>query len=361
MHAMMKFLTPRGIATLCAQFESVYECRWSEKKEAQQEEAKEEKEWKSSNVEGEENILVNPAFSEQTLSVMVGVPRWLIKHALNVNNYVPPVAQKRRVLAERSLPFFETLKNITKKTKKTIDGLKRRSTGGCAKQASFGRLQPSDERDIVEVLNAKSVDVQEVNTTMEEEGDNWMTPIIKCLEEGNWPMDENEARALRTKISPFQAKYIIREVHEGACEMHASARSVVAKIMRQGYYWPTMHEDTKEGLDILGPLPEGPDKLKFIIVAIDYFTKWIKANPWLKSQAHRTMLKTSNGERPFSLTYESEAVIPAEIGMPTYQTIHFNEAQNEEEMRLNLDLSQERRETVAIREANYKKEGGAVL
>ncbi|GJW16072.1 reverse transcriptase domain-containing protein [Tanacetum coccineum] len=71
--------------------------------------------------------------------------------------------------------------------------------------------------------------------------------------------------------------------------------------------------------------------------------------------AHQTMLKTSNGETPFSLTYGSEAVIPAEIGMPTYQIIQFNEAHNEEEMRLNLDLIQERRETSHIREANYKK------
>ncbi|GKD52697.1 reverse transcriptase domain-containing protein [Tanacetum coccineum] len=77
--------------------------------------------------------------------------------------------------------------------------------------------------------------------------------------------------------------------------MHAGTRSVVAKIMRQGYYWPTMHGDTKEvidkcdscqihapmpklpktcltsimspwpfyqwGLDILGPLSEGPGKV----------------------------------------------------------------------------------------------------
>ncbi|GKD81695.1 reverse transcriptase domain-containing protein, partial [Tanacetum coccineum] len=43
------------------------------------------------------------------------------------------------------------------------------------------------------------------------------------------------------------------------------------------------------------------------------------------------------------------------IGMPTYRTIQFNEALNEEEMWLNLDLIQERRETTAIREATYKK------
>ncbi|GKC93057.1 reverse transcriptase domain-containing protein [Tanacetum coccineum] len=71
--------------------------------------------------------------------------------------------------------------------------------------------------------------------------------------------------------------------------------------------------------------------------------------------AHRTMLKTSNGETPCSLTYRSEAVIPAEIGMPTYRTIQLNEAQNKEEMCLNLDLIQERREMAAIREAKYKK------
>ena len=41
--------------------------------------------------------------------------------------------------------------------------------------------------------------------------------------------------------------------------------------------------------------------------------------------AHRTSLKTSNGETPFSLTYGSEAMIPAEIGMPTHQTMLFNE------------------------------------
>ncbi|GJV17147.1 reverse transcriptase domain-containing protein [Tanacetum coccineum] len=46
-------------------------------------------------------------------------------------------------------------------------------------------------------------------------------------------------------------------------------------------------------------------------------TGWVDELPnvlW----AHQTMLKTSNGETPFSLTYGSEAVIPAEIGMPTF-------------------------------------------
>ncbi|GJW08356.1 reverse transcriptase domain-containing protein, partial [Tanacetum coccineum] len=109
---------------------------------------------------------------------------------------------------------------------------------------------------LVEVLNAKSMDAQEVNTIIEEEEDNWMTPIIKGLDEGVWQTDENEARAFLMKIGqyvmeegvlfkksymslmlrcvgPLQANYIIREVHEGECGMHSRARSVVAKVMIQ--------------------------------------------------------------------------------------------------------------------------------
>ncbi|GJR27364.1 reverse transcriptase domain-containing protein [Tanacetum coccineum] len=70
--------------------------------------------------------------------------------------------------------------------------------------------------------------------------------------------------------------------------------------------------------------------------------------------AHRTSLKQSNGETPFSLTYGSEAVIPTEIGMPTYRTMMIREDENEDELRLNMDLHQGRRETAAIREVKYK-------
>ncbi|GJY41970.1 reverse transcriptase domain-containing protein [Tanacetum coccineum] len=112
-------------------------------------------------------------------------------------------------------------------------------------------------------------------------------------------------------VGPLQANYVIQEIHEESCSMHAGPRSVVAKAMRLGYYWPTMHRDTRDmirtcndyqihrpvprnpqqpltpitalwpfykwGIDIAGPFPEGPGKVKFLIVAMDYFTKWIEA------------------------------------------------------------------------------------
>nr|GEW74007.1 reverse transcriptase domain-containing protein [Tanacetum cinerariifolium] len=70
--------------------------------------------------------------------------------------------------------------------------------------------------------------------------------------------------------------------------------------------------------------------------------------------AHRTMIKSSHGDTPFSLTYGTETVIPAEIGMPTYRTAVVDVVHNDEELRLNLDLLEERHERAAIREAKSK-------
>ncbi|GKB51281.1 reverse transcriptase domain-containing protein [Tanacetum coccineum] len=200
-------------------------------------------------------------------------------------------------------------------------------------------------------------------------------------------------------------------------------------------------------MDIVGPLPEAPGKIKYLIVAINYFTKWLEAKPitsitgkqvknfafhniicrfgvlaiiiknnetqlindlfkswaegigikhvstlvyhpqangaleranrsiiqgiktrlhqkggtWVEELpnvlwAHRTMPKTSNGETPFSLAYGTEAVIPAEIGIPTRRLIQESDEQNEEAIRLNLNMLEERREIAALREARRKQQ-----
>ncbi|GJX38480.1 reverse transcriptase domain-containing protein [Tanacetum coccineum] len=170
----------------------------------------------------------------------------------------------------------------------------------------------------------------EVATVVEKEGPTWMTTIMEYLKDGTLPGDRKEANKLRIKarqyelldgilykrsflkswlrcVGPLQADYVIREIHEGSCNIHAGPWSVVAKAMRLGYYWPTMHRDARDmirtcndcqihlpvprnpqqpltpitapwpfykwGIDIAGPFPEGPRKVKFLIVAMDYFTK----------------------------------------------------------------------------------------
>ena len=47
--------------------------------------------------------------------------------------------------------------------------------------------------------------------------------------------------------------------------------------------WPF----AKWGMDILGPFPLGRGQTKFMIVAVDYFTKWIEAEALTKITAQQ--------------------------------------------------------------------------
>nr|GFC84669.1 reverse transcriptase domain-containing protein [Tanacetum cinerariifolium] len=102
--------------------------------------------------------------------------------------------------------------------------------------------------------------------------------------------------------------------------------------------------------DIAGPFPEGPGKAKLIIVAIDYFTKWIEAKPVATIMG----AQSSNRETPFSLTCRTEVVIPVEIGMPTWRTTEVDMIKNDEALEINLDLLKEKKEQAAIQEAKSK-------
>ncbi|XP_035830767.1 uncharacterized protein LOC118480166 [Helianthus annuus] len=44
-------------------------------------------------------------------------------------------------------------------------------------------------------------------------------------------------------VDPEDVNYLIREVHEGICEIHTGPRMVVEKVMNARYYWPGMHLD----------------------------------------------------------------------------------------------------------------------
>ncbi|GJZ96339.1 hypothetical protein Tco_0668673 [Tanacetum coccineum] len=66
------------------------------------------------------------------------------------------------------------------------------------------------------------------------------------------------------------------------------------------------------------------------------------------------MIKSSNGDTPLSLTYGTEAVILTEIGMPTLWTIEIDIIQNDEALKLDLDLLEEKREQATICDARSK-------
>ena len=47
-----------------------------------------------------------------------------------------------------------------------------------------------------------------------------------------------------------QAEYVMSEVHEKVCGSHIGDRSLVAKILRAKYYWPTMRKKCLEYVKI---------------------------------------------------------------------------------------------------------------
>ncbi|KAK3042688.1 hypothetical protein RJ639_000940 [Escallonia herrerae] len=176
---------------------------------------------------------------------------------------------------------------------------------------------------------SKEIDVREYEPC-------WMDPIIQFFVSGTLPSERSEARNLCAKaarfalvdgvlykksfslpylkcLSPKEADYALREVHEGICGLHLGGRNLAHKILRQGYYWPGMHKEAISftrrcdqcqkfaplthtpavplsiltspilivmwGMDILGPFPMATWQRRFVIVAIDYFTKWTEAEP----------------------------------------------------------------------------------
>ncbi|GJU05492.1 reverse transcriptase domain-containing protein [Tanacetum coccineum] len=315
---------------------------------------------------------------------------------------------------------------------------------------------PEPKQVLVEELKEKSIGEVEILAIVEEEGDTWMTPIFKYLKDETLPADVKKARAVRRKsqrftvingtlyrksllgpwlqcVGPLQENYVLREIHDGSSSMHAGTQSVVAKALRIGYYWPTMHKDAraliracqdcqvykpvprnpqqtltpitspwpfyKWGIDIVGPFLEGPRKVKILILAVDYFTKWIEAKPvatitgnqikifvwdnivcrfglpreiildngkmfrdnpfkdWHIKLRTAEVDLTQNGGTPFSLTYGTEAVIPVKIGMPILRTAEVDLTQNNEALGINLDLLEERREESAIHASRAEDTG----
>jgi hypothetical protein len=175
----------------------------------------------------------------------------------------------------------------------------------------------------------------------------WAEPFSNYLITGDLPQDEVEARQIQRRagaytiinselykrsmtgvfqkcIEPEEGKELLREIHQGECEHHASSRALVAKAFRHGFYRPTALKDAEQlvkqcngcqrfskhqntpaaalktipltwpfavwGLDMVGPFKTAPGGLTHLLVAVDKFTKWIKAKPIKKLDGSSTII-----------------------------------------------------------------------
>nr|CAN60991.1 hypothetical protein VITISV_009628 [Vitis vinifera] len=165
----------------------------------------------------------------------------------------------------------------------------------------------------------------------------WYHDIYQFLRSGTYPevATAKDRRALRNLATRFvicgytlyrrsadgmlllcldraSADRVMIEVHVGVCGPHMGGHMLARKIMRTGYFWLTMETDCCQfvhkcpecqihgdlihappselraltspwpfsvwGIDIIGKVsPKSSSGHEFILVAIDYFTKWVQA------------------------------------------------------------------------------------
>uniref|UniRef100_A0A2N9FKE2 Uncharacterized protein n=1 Tax=Fagus sylvatica TaxID=28930 RepID=A0A2N9FKE2_FAGSY len=254
-----------------------------------------------------------------------------------------------------------------------------------------------------------------------------MDPILSYLKDSKLPEDRKEANMIKRKAP----KYWV------------SKEGLLYRRSFTGPYLLCIHPDMR-GFDIVGPLPRAPKNKRFLITAIDYFTKWVDAEPlsnirdvdakrflwknvvthfgipwavisdngtqfesrtfkgfcselgiknffsspgypqsngqaevsnkiilsgikkkleeakgkWVEELpsilwTHMTTARKSTGETPFALAYGVEAVIPLEVDIPTTRTTDFNVETNENNLRKDLDLLEERRDLATVRLASF--------
>jgi hypothetical protein len=98
------------------------------------------------------------------------------------------------------------------------------------------------------------------------DSNDWREPIIKYIKNEEEPDDKATAERIARQsanytligdtlyrrgvagilmkcIPSVTGKQLLDEIHVGQCEIHAASRTLVGKVFRSGFYWPTSKSD----------------------------------------------------------------------------------------------------------------------
>ena len=85
---------------------------------------------------------------------------------------------------------------------------------------------------------------------------------------------------LRRCITHEEADIVLNDAHSGACRGHLSGLATAQKILRAGYFWPTVFKDCVEAVKRYHPCQLYPRKMRshpaplFPIISVGPFMKW---------------------------------------------------------------------------------------
>uniref|UniRef100_A0A2N9ENF4 Integrase catalytic domain-containing protein n=1 Tax=Fagus sylvatica TaxID=28930 RepID=A0A2N9ENF4_FAGSY len=168
----------------------------------------------------------------------------------------------------------------------------------------------------------------------------WRTPFLEYLLERILPSNPKEVYRLKRLSSRYfveggtlfrkgfhgeplrclslsESQMVMKETHAGECGEHQGKKRLYQCLLTLGYYWPTMKKDAADfvktchtcqvqanlihthptslqnmatpwpfhtwGLDLIGPINPASGGCIWILVATEYFTKWVEAIPLRKA------------------------------------------------------------------------------
>ncbi|XP_074327077.1 uncharacterized protein LOC141665021 [Apium graveolens] len=208
-----------------------------------------------------------------------------------------------------------------------------------ARADALSRLASAETQNLtgsIYLTEAKTPSIEKKECLEIRQGNDWMTPLRNFLEKGILPPDRREALKIKYRASSYtiinrrmyrrlvsqpllrclnteEQRQALKAVQEGICGEHLPGRSLAFKILRQGFFWPTLKVDASNyakrcvqcqlfatvpkqppeemtsvlspilfavwAVNIVGILLKSTRQAKYCIITIDYMTKWVEARP----------------------------------------------------------------------------------
>nr|UBX54599.1 NINRYN-like protein [Lupinus angustifolius] len=287
------------------------------------------------------NLKLNPAKCsfEVKSGRVLGFMYWMILRVVSWLNMTNLVKGEWETRDSKLIPYRDHIQRLVKQFEQVnfyhIHREENRLANALSTLSSMFHINGNDQPLISIGSRSQSAYCNAIE--LEEDGKPWYHDIKEYIKKKEYLIgaSENDKRTLRRLAMSFflneevlykrnhdmvllrcveakEVESILTDVHEGSFGTQANGHAMARKILRAGYYWLTMETDccnhvrkchkcqiyvgninappnplnglsaswpfSMWGMDVIGPIePKASNGHRFILVVIDYFTKWGEA------------------------------------------------------------------------------------